>query len=80
MCSDLFNSAVCPQEQYWRSLLLHNHYSFLSVSGFEVDQDSLNHSLKEQQELLMKMFAVSVSSDPYSNLYHPLGLQNKPTR
>lgn len=47
------------EEQYWRSVLLHNHYSFLSLNGFEVDQDSLNHSLKEQQELLMKMFALS---------------------
>lgn len=47
------------EEQYWRSVLLHNHYSFLSLSGFEVDQDSVSHSLKEQQELLMKMFALS---------------------
>lgn len=47
------------EEQYWRSVLLHNHHSFLSLSGYEVDQDAVNNSLKEQQELLMKMFALS---------------------
>ena len=47
------------QEQFWRSVLFHNHYSFLSSSGYEVDEDGQSQSQKEQQELLMKMFAVS---------------------
>lgn len=51
---------VIRQEQYWRSVLFHNHYSFLSSSGYEIDEEAETRSQKEQQELLMKMFAVSV--------------------
>ncbi|KAK7879828.1 hypothetical protein WMY93_033505 [Mugilogobius chulae] len=47
------------EEQFWRSKLLHNHFSFLSSSGYEIDEDAQSKSLKEQQELLMKMFALS---------------------
>uniref|UniRef100_A0A669ES71 WD repeat and HMG-box DNA-binding protein 1 n=1 Tax=Oreochromis niloticus TaxID=8128 RepID=A0A669ES71_ORENI len=47
------------EEQFWRSVLFHNHYSFLSSSGYEIDEDAQNLSQKEQQELLMKMFALS---------------------
>ncbi|CAL8379256.1 unnamed protein product [Arctogadus glacialis] len=47
------------EEQYWRSTLLQNHYSFLSSSGYEVDDEGQNQNQKEQQELLMKMFALS---------------------
>ncbi|KAM6950607.1 WD repeat and HMG-box DNA-binding protein 1 isoform 1-T2 [Lycodopsis pacificus] len=47
------------EEQYWRSVLFHNHFSFLSSSGYEVDEDGRTQSQKEQQELLMKMFALS---------------------
>nr|XP_057932990.1 WD repeat and HMG-box DNA-binding protein 1 isoform X1 [Doryrhamphus excisus] len=47
------------EEQFWRSALFHNHYNFLSSSGYEVDEDGQNQSQKEQQELLMKMFALS---------------------
>lgn len=47
------------EEQFWRSVLLHNHYSFLSSSGYEIDEEAQSQSLKEQQELLMKMFALS---------------------
>ncbi|KAM4744117.1 WD repeat and HMG-box DNA-binding protein 1 [Anableps anableps] len=47
------------EEQYWRSVLFHNHYSFLSSSGYEVDEAAQTQSEKEQQELLMKMFALS---------------------
>ncbi|XP_028257816.1 WD repeat and HMG-box DNA-binding protein 1 [Parambassis ranga] len=47
------------EEQYWRSVLFHNHYSFLSSSGYEINEDGQNQSQKEQQELLMKMFALS---------------------
>ncbi|XP_060913030.1 WD repeat and HMG-box DNA-binding protein 1 [Labrus mixtus] len=47
------------EEQYLRSTLFHNHYSFLSSSGYEIDEDGQGQSQKEQQELLMKMFALS---------------------
>uniref|UniRef100_A0A8C4ZQD5 WD repeat and HMG-box DNA binding protein 1 n=1 Tax=Gadus morhua TaxID=8049 RepID=A0A8C4ZQD5_GADMO len=47
------------EEQYWRSTLLQNHYSFLSSSGYEIDDEGQNQNQKEQQELLMKMFALS---------------------
>lgn len=53
------SSSVVPQEQFCRSVLFHNHYSFLSSSGYEIDEDGRSQSQKEQQELLMKMFAVS---------------------
>uniref|UniRef100_A0A672H0B0 WD repeat and HMG-box DNA-binding protein 1 n=1 Tax=Salarias fasciatus TaxID=181472 RepID=A0A672H0B0_SALFA len=47
------------EEQFWRSVLFHNHHSFLSSSGYEVDEEARSQSQKEQQELLMKMFALS---------------------
>uniref|UniRef100_A0A8C4HEI4 WD repeat and HMG-box DNA-binding protein 1 n=1 Tax=Dicentrarchus labrax TaxID=13489 RepID=A0A8C4HEI4_DICLA len=47
------------EEQLWRSVLFHNHYSFLSSSGYEIDEEGQSRSQKEQQELLMKMFALS---------------------
>nr|XP_015809211.2 WD repeat and HMG-box DNA-binding protein 1 [Nothobranchius furzeri] len=51
------------EEQFWRSILFHNHHSFLSSSGYEVDEESRSQSQKEQQELLMKMFALSCKLD-----------------
>ncbi|XP_043118097.1 WD repeat and HMG-box DNA-binding protein 1 isoform X2 [Puntigrus tetrazona] len=47
------------EEQYWRSMLFHNHYGFLSSSGYEFDSEGQSQAEKEQQELLMKMFALS---------------------
>ncbi|KAI1895287.1 hypothetical protein AGOR_G00104740 [Albula goreensis] len=47
------------EEQYWRSVLFHNHFDFLSSSGYEIDEEAKNQAQKEQQELLMKMFALS---------------------
>lgn len=47
------------QEQYWRSLLFHNHFDFQLSSGYEIDEEQRCKKQKEQQELLMKMFAVS---------------------
>ncbi|XP_064177418.1 WD repeat and HMG-box DNA-binding protein 1 isoform X1 [Anguilla rostrata] len=47
------------EEQYWRSVLFHNHFDFLSSSGYEVSEEGRSHTQKEQQELLMKMFALS---------------------
>ncbi|XP_013874087.1 WD repeat and HMG-box DNA-binding protein 1 [Austrofundulus limnaeus] len=51
------------EEQYWRSVLFHNHYNFLSSNGYEVSEDAKTESQKEQQELLMKMFALSCKLD-----------------
>lgn len=56
------SSSVALQEQFWRSVLFHNHYSFLSSNGYEIDEEGQNQSQKEQQELLMKMFAVSMKT------------------
>ncbi|KAL0969859.1 hypothetical protein UPYG_G00233310 [Umbra pygmaea] len=47
------------EEQYWRSVLLQNHFGFLSSSGYEVDEEGPVQSQREQHELLMKMFALS---------------------
>ncbi|KAJ4946714.1 hypothetical protein JOQ06_008760 [Pogonophryne albipinna] len=47
-----------PGEQYCRSLLFSNHFSFLSSSGYEIDEEAQSQSQKDQQELLMKMFAL----------------------
>ncbi|XP_077569756.1 WD repeat and HMG-box DNA-binding protein 1 [Stigmatopora nigra] len=47
------------EEQFWRSVLFHDHYSFLSSHGYEVDEVGQNEAQKEQQALLMKMFALS---------------------
>lgn len=58
----VFNQSLVLQEQFWRSVLFHNHHSFLSSSGYEVDEDAQSRSQKEQQELLMKMFAVSMKT------------------
>ncbi|XP_061100931.1 WD repeat and HMG-box DNA-binding protein 1 [Conger conger] len=47
------------EEQYWRSVLFHNHFDFLSASGYEVSEEGRTRAQNEQQELLMKMFALS---------------------
>ncbi|CAN9506679.1 unnamed protein product [Ophioblennius macclurei] len=47
------------EEQFWRSVLFHNHHSFLESSGYEINEEARSQSQKEQQELLMKMFALS---------------------
>ncbi|MBN3298796.1 WDHD1 protein, partial [Amia calva] len=47
------------EEQYWRSVLFHNHFDFLAASGYEFDEVAKSQAQKEQQELLMKMFALS---------------------
>uniref|UniRef100_A0A673FJS4 WD repeat and HMG-box DNA-binding protein 1 n=1 Tax=Sinocyclocheilus rhinocerous TaxID=307959 RepID=A0A673FJS4_9TELE len=47
------------EEQYWRSMLFQNHYGFLSSNGYEIDSEGQSRTEKEQQELLMKMFALS---------------------
>lgn len=49
------------QEQYWRSVVFHNHVDYLSKNGYELDESAKSQAVKEQQELLMKLFAVSTN-------------------
>uniref|UniRef100_A0A8C5Q304 WD repeat and HMG-box DNA-binding protein 1 n=1 Tax=Leptobrachium leishanense TaxID=445787 RepID=A0A8C5Q304_9ANUR len=47
------------EEQYGRSILFTNHFDYLSRNGYEHDENAKADAEKEQQELLMKMFALS---------------------
>ncbi|XP_077180147.1 WD repeat and HMG-box DNA-binding protein 1 [Paroedura picta] len=47
------------EEQFWRSVLLHNYLEYLSRSGYEHDESVKGQAVQEQQNLLMKMFALS---------------------
>ncbi|OXB53774.1 hypothetical protein ASZ78_012292 [Callipepla squamata] len=47
------------QEQYWRSVVFHNYVDYLSKNGYELDENAQSQPVKEQQELLMKLFALS---------------------
>ncbi|KAG9460161.1 hypothetical protein GDO78_013808, partial [Eleutherodactylus coqui] len=46
-------------EQYWRSHIFTNHVDYLGKNGYECDENVKTEGEKEQQELLMKMFALS---------------------
>lgn len=39
--------------------MFHNHLEYLAKNGYEYEESSKNQAIKEQQELLMKMLAVS---------------------
>ncbi|XP_049622982.1 WD repeat and HMG-box DNA-binding protein 1 [Suncus etruscus] len=47
------------EEQFWRSVMFHNYLDYLSKNGYEYDENSKNKAIREQQELLMKMLALS---------------------
>ncbi|XP_042306910.1 LOW QUALITY PROTEIN: WD repeat and HMG-box DNA-binding protein 1 [Sceloporus undulatus] len=47
------------EEQFWRSVLFHNYLDYLSQNGYEHDESVKGHAVQEQQNLLMKMFALS---------------------
>ncbi|XP_037359278.1 WD repeat and HMG-box DNA-binding protein 1 [Talpa occidentalis] len=47
------------EEQFWRSVLFHNHLDYLAKNGYEYKESTKNQAIKEQQELLMKMLALS---------------------
>ncbi|XP_056403051.1 WD repeat and HMG-box DNA-binding protein 1 [Hyla sarda] len=47
------------EEQYWRSSTFTNHLDYLAKNGYECDVNVKTEAEKEQQELLMKMFALS---------------------
>ncbi|XP_048218905.1 LOW QUALITY PROTEIN: WD repeat and HMG-box DNA-binding protein 1 [Perognathus longimembris pacificus] len=47
------------EEQFWRSIIFHNHLDYLAKNGYEYEESIKNQAIKEQQELLMKMLALS---------------------
>uniref|UniRef100_A0A8C9DFX5 WD repeat and HMG-box DNA-binding protein 1 n=1 Tax=Prolemur simus TaxID=1328070 RepID=A0A8C9DFX5_PROSS len=47
------------EEQFWRSVMFHNHLDYLAKNGYEYDENTKNQAIKEQQELLIKMLALS---------------------
>ncbi|KAF1497333.1 WD repeat and HMG-box DNA-binding protein 1, partial [Eudyptula minor novaehollandiae] len=47
------------EEQYWRSVVFHNHVDYLAENGYVPDENAKSQSVKEQQEVLMKLFALS---------------------
>ncbi|XP_029453292.1 WD repeat and HMG-box DNA-binding protein 1 [Rhinatrema bivittatum] len=47
------------EEQFWRSVVFSSHLDYLSKNEYEYDENYKNQMTKEQQELLMKMFALS---------------------
>ncbi|XP_068938433.1 WD repeat and HMG-box DNA-binding protein 1 isoform X2 [Petaurus breviceps papuanus] len=51
------------EEQFWRSVIFHNHLDYLSENNYEYEESTKNQTIKEQQELLMKMFALSCKLD-----------------
>ncbi|EPY84018.1 hypothetical protein CB1_000513022 [Camelus ferus] len=46
-------------EQYWRSVMFHNYLDYLAKNGYAYEESTKNQAIKEQQELLMKMLALS---------------------
>ncbi|KAF3831137.1 hypothetical protein GH733_002375 [Mirounga leonina] len=49
------------EEQFWRSIMFHNHLDYLAKNGYEYEESTKNQAIKEQQELLMKMLANAVN-------------------
>ncbi|XP_053451282.1 WD repeat and HMG-box DNA-binding protein 1 isoform X1 [Nycticebus coucang] len=47
------------EEQYWRSVTFHHHLAYLADNGYEYEESTKNQAIKAQQELLMKMLALS---------------------
>ncbi|XP_037011581.2 WD repeat and HMG-box DNA-binding protein 1 [Artibeus jamaicensis] len=47
------------EEQFWRSVVFHNHFDYLAKNGYEYEESSKNQAIREQHELLLKMFALS---------------------
>ncbi|XP_045436351.1 WD repeat and HMG-box DNA-binding protein 1 isoform X3 [Pipistrellus kuhlii] len=47
------------EEQFWRSVMFHNHLDYLAKNGYEYEENTKNQAIKEQQELLLKMLALS---------------------
>ncbi|XP_004681910.1 PREDICTED: WD repeat and HMG-box DNA-binding protein 1 [Condylura cristata] len=47
------------EEQFWRSVMFHNHLDYLAKNGYEYKESTKNQAIKEQQELLMKLLALS---------------------
>ncbi|XP_012519194.1 PREDICTED: WD repeat and HMG-box DNA-binding protein 1 [Propithecus coquereli] len=55
----ILSSESIDLEQFWHSVMFHNHLDYLAKNGYEYEESTKNQAVKEQQELLMKMFALS---------------------
>ncbi|XP_061468494.1 WD repeat and HMG-box DNA-binding protein 1 isoform X2 [Rhineura floridana] len=47
------------EEQFWRSVMFHSYLDYLSQNGYEHDEGVKGQAIQEQQNVLMKMFALS---------------------
>uniref|UniRef100_A0A8C8TAS6 WD repeat and HMG-box DNA-binding protein 1 n=1 Tax=Peromyscus maniculatus bairdii TaxID=230844 RepID=A0A8C8TAS6_PERMB len=47
------------EEQFWHSVLFHNYLDYLAKNGYDYEESTKNQAVREQQELLMKMLALS---------------------
>ncbi|XP_076787282.1 WD repeat and HMG-box DNA-binding protein 1 isoform X2 [Arvicanthis niloticus] len=47
------------EEQFWHSVLFHNYLDYLAKNGYDYEESIKNQAVKEQQELLLKMLALS---------------------
>ena len=57
---DLYGKCNLPlQDTYWQRVLFSGHLDHLAAEGYDVDDTVRSQALMPQQEMLMKMFAVS---------------------
>lgn len=47
------------EEQYWHSVLFHNYLDYLANTGYDYEESIKTQAVREQQELLMRMLALS---------------------
>ncbi|XP_006894404.1 PREDICTED: WD repeat and HMG-box DNA-binding protein 1 [Elephantulus edwardii] len=47
------------EEQFWRSVMFHNYLDYLAKNDYEYKESTKTQAVREQQELLIKMFALS---------------------
>ncbi|XP_006864683.1 PREDICTED: WD repeat and HMG-box DNA-binding protein 1 [Chrysochloris asiatica] len=47
------------EEQFWRSVMFHNYLDYLAKNDYEFEENIKDEGIREQQELLLKMLALS---------------------
>ncbi|KAM6201119.1 WD repeat and HMG-box DNA-binding protein 1 [Rhynchocyon petersi] len=47
------------EEQFWSSILFHNYLDYLAKNNYEYEENIKNEAVREQEVLLIKMFALS---------------------
>ncbi|XP_042637921.1 WD repeat and HMG-box DNA-binding protein 1 [Orycteropus afer afer] len=47
------------EEQFWRSVMFHNYLEYLAKNNYEYEESTKDQAIREQQELLLKMLALS---------------------